>query len=218
MTTDYADYAETLDAEFYIDGTEPDETESPEVTTEVSTDFAEAKQETARAKQYRKKVSRALGTVWRPLLADSRTVDDAAAILQYGPDFARTTGALADQDAKARKIIDFVTDGVDNPYINVFAAGFPMILQLMRNHEDQLSVAKRKIRIPFTKIGFELKLGLKLGRLRNFTNEPSALTKHVLSNPALTAVLKKQGITVAWSNDTANANGTGKPSRFRTRS
>lgn len=207
---------EDFEAEFYIDGIDAT-SEPPEVTTEVSTEFAEQVQESARARSYRKKVSRGLGHLWRPLLQDPNTINDAATILNYGPDFARAVGDLADRDIRARKVIDFVTDGADNPYINVAVTLVPLVAQLMRNHEDKLDVSVHMLRIPFTKRGIRVKFGLKLGRFRNMTYEPSYLTRVVLSNPKLVETLNKQGINIAWSNATAdaNGNGTGKPRRFR---
>jgi hypothetical protein len=197
---------------------EPDRPEPPDVTTEVSSDFADAKKETARAAQYRKKVSRGLANIWRPLLQDPNTINDAAAILNYGPDFARAIGELADRDAKARRIIDFASDGMDNPYANVLIAGIPLIAQLMRNHEDKLDIHVRTVKIPFLKRQINLKFGIKLGRFRNLTYEPSYITQHVLSDQKLIDILAKQGIKIGWPTDaTADANGSKSNRRFRTR-
>jgi len=63
---------------------------------------------------------------------------DAAAIIHYGPQFAKATGGLADANDYARRAIDILTSP-SNP-VAVFAlATIPLIAQVMRNHEQQLA-------------------------------------------------------------------------------
>jgi hypothetical protein len=203
-----------FDYEFLEEGLK--DIDPPEVISEISTEFAAEDKETPRAAHYRKKVSRGFAHIWKPLLQNPKTVDDAATILLYGPDAAKAVGKLADQDARARKIIDFATDGVDNPYVSVAFALIPMVLQLLRNHEDSLGVTAREIKIPIIKRSIRIKFGIKLGRFRNITTEPSYLTNYVLSDEKLLAVLNKQGIKVAFKNGgDATSNGAGTRSRFR---
>jgi hypothetical protein len=45
-----------------------------------------------------------------------------------------------------------------------------------------------------------MKLGIKLGRLRNLTHKPDALADYVFTNPEIIAELEKQDIHVATRN------------------
>lgn len=197
----------------------PPDTES--VDTEVSrevdiSEFVDQAEETARARRYRKAVSNALGYLWRPLLSSPATLPDGAAILAYGPDIAREAGKLADQDARARKIIDFVTEGTDNGYVALFAATLPLAIQLLRNHEDAIKPEVRGIRIPRTKIQIKMRFGIKLGKIRNLSYDPGYLANRVLSDDKLIAALAKQGLKIAWTTDNNSAEPSGNGhKRFR---
>jgi hypothetical protein len=187
------------DSEF-IPAPDPEFTQSED----IKADFAEPLPESRLAKEYRKKVTKALGPVWRGLLGSPVTVPDAATILTYGPDLAKAAGHLAEENPKARKIIDFITDGSDNPYAQLIAVAIPMSIQLIRNHEQALKPRKSKrvtVKIPFTRfsVHFPLQLGITLGRFRNMSHEPSELTYAVFSDPHISAALQKQGIQVNFA-------------------
>jgi hypothetical protein len=211
-------YLSNGDFEFLIDDPEDNESDeevvTPEVTSENNAEFVHGAPESLTARKYRKKTAKALGHIWRPLLGQPQTLPDAATIIKYGPDIAKAVGDLADQDPRARKAIDFVTEGVDNPYINLLAFTVPMIAQLMRNHEHQIQPEFHGIRIPFTKREIKVKFGIKLGRLRNITFDPSYIQDSVFGDPRIQEALAKQGLTVAYP--TTNApTGNGRTSRKR---
>lgn len=202
MTADTGFNPADYDYEFI----DPPEDQAEPVETDVSREvdiagFVEQAEETARARKYRKSVANALGYLWRPLLGSPTTLPDGAAILAYGPDIAREAGKLADQDARARKVIDFVTEGTDNGYVALFAAALPLAIQLLRNHEDAIKPEVRGIRIPRTKIQLKVRFGIKLGRIRNLSYDPGYMANRVLSDEKLIAALAKQGLKIAWSND-----------------
>jgi hypothetical protein len=134
----------------------------------------------------------------RVTIQNPATVPDAAAIIMYGPDVSRSMGDLAAHDIRVRRAIDFISDGADNPYFAAVAALAPLALQILRNHEPVAEVSPvRKIRIPFTKRFFTIKFKIKLGKLRNMSNDPQEFTAHVLSNEGIVNELQRQGIFVA---------------------
>lgn len=167
---------------------------------EPDDDFLVARPRPRGAKTYEKKTVSFLNTVVRFAIANPATVPDACAILMYGPDLAEKTGDLAAQDKRIARAIDFLADGTENPYAAFFTAVAPLVFQTIRNHEPQLEVKPRGLRIPFTKgkrIGF--KFGIKLGRLRPVTHDPAAFANHVLSNPKIIEKLAELDIVVASS-------------------
>lgn len=201
--------AQTLDFEFDSEFLEPDDTQEPETETidpELrdikSEDFIEVQPETARAAKYRKKTKHGLNFLIKVFAGSPRTVSDAAAVIYHGPAIAKSVGHLCDTDERARKFVDFVTeDGIDNPYLLTALTVIPLVIQSVRNHEKalekggQLSIPlgkTRRIRLPF-------KFRLRLGKLRNATEDPDFLTAHVFSNPGVREALAKQGISVAWN-------------------
>lgn len=149
------------------------------------------------AKQYEKKTKTFLNVGFRMAVSHPATVPDAAALLMLGPDICEKTGDLAAHDVRVRKAIDFLTEGADNPYLALGMAIAPLFFQVVRNHEPVMEPATRGIKVPFTKKRLNLRFGVKLGKLRNFTNDPNALVSHAFSDPAVKAKLAEQGITIA---------------------
>lgn len=147
--------------------------------------------------QYEKKVKGVLNGIMRGALSNPHTVPDAAAIIMYGPTISETMGDWAASDVRVRKAVDFITSGTDNPAIAAMFAFAPLILQVLRNHEPVAEVEPRRIRIPFTKKYIRLRFKVKLGKLRNMTNDPREFTQWVLSNPKIQEGLAKQGIQFA---------------------
>ena len=164
-------------------------------------EFIEESKETARAKKYRLKAKHGLNFLMRAFAGNPRTVSDAAAIVQHGPGISQAVGHLCDTDARARKIVDFITDdGIDNPYVLLGLATIPLVLQTVRNHEQglekgaQLKIPlgrKRRLTLPF-------KFSIKLRKMRAATYDPDFLTAHVFGNPIVQEAFRKQGIRVAW--------------------
>jgi hypothetical protein len=165
------------------------------------------------AKKYEKKVKNIFNVLFRQAVAHETFVPDAAAILMYGPDFAQKAGDMANKDPRVRRAIDMLTEGSDNVYLAFGLASAPLILQLWRNHEEALNPkgaveaikksrarAKerepRRVKIPFTRRYVEFRFKLQLPSVRNFTNDPRALSVHVFSNPDIIAAMHKAGIEV----------------------
>jgi hypothetical protein len=149
---------------------------------------------------------------------------DAAAIIHYGPQFAKATGGLADSNDYARKAIDILTSP-SSPVALFALAAVPMFTQLMRNHEAQLAEVpatfreRRRMRkaarlsgatIPKGEPRFTIKIGKRaipiylrmhvkglsvlLSGFRAQTQPPDNLASRVFSDPELISVLEKQGI------------------------
>jgi len=149
---------------------------------------------------------------------------DAAAIIHYGPQFAKATGGLADANDYARRAIDILTSP-SNP-VAVFAlATIPLIAQVMRNHEQQLAEVpatfreRRRERKAAKAMGtgkpkapprFTIKIGKRaipiyfrirlsgmsklFAGFRAQTQEPVSLASRVFSDPDLIKAFEKQGI------------------------
>lgn len=147
--------------------------------------------------KYEKKMQGLLQTAFASTVGISATVPDAAALLMHSPNIAKSVGDLAASDPKVARGIDFLTEGTDNAYLGVILATVPLVLQVIRNHEPSLEPEIRGIKIPFTKRRFKIKFGIKLGRIRNVTNDPKALYEHVFTDPKVVANLKKRGTNVA---------------------
>jgi hypothetical protein len=149
---------------------------------------------------------------------------DAAAIIHYGPQFAKATGGLADASDMARKAIDIFTSP-SNPVALFALAAIPLVGQVFRNHEQQLAevpatVRERRrerkaakaagIRPPQGAPRFTIKLGKRsipiyfrmrikglsvlLSGFRSQTQEPASLASRVFSDPDVISSLEKQGI------------------------
>jgi hypothetical protein len=188
---------------------------------EADPTFAAQKPRPAAARQYEKKIAAILRTGFKAAAEHPSTVPDAAAILMYGPDFARTGGDLANADPRVRKAIDWLTEGTENPYLAFAFAALPFAAQIYRNHEDTANPkavatavkesrkrmkerAPREWRIPFTNRTIRIKLAFSLPSLKAITSPPEALTEHVFTNPAILRTLEKEEIKLAWQANTAN--------------
>lgn len=151
----------------------------------------------AHAREYEDKL-RSLFLVGTQIgLQSPNTVADAVAIIVHGPKVAQTMGDLAAENDTVAAAIDFVTKPSDSATTAAILASVPMVLQLVRNHEPIAETTGRIIRIPFTKREIKLRFNVKLGRLRNLTQDPDELTNHVLSIPDIRAAIEKWGIKVA---------------------
>lgn len=175
------------------------------------------------AKRYQKKVRRVLASAFRLTVGQPATVPDAAAIIMHGPDFAEKLGILADKDPRVRRGIDMFTEGTENPYLAVGFATIPLLMQLFRNHEDVLSpraivearrqskaqakadpTPGREWKIPGTKRKIRIRFRIHFPAVRNFTNDPAALSQYVFLNPDMAEALQRYGIT----NPYQSANGS----------
>jgi hypothetical protein len=157
------------------------------------------KPRSAKSKAYQRKMSGTLNTAFRLSATHPHTIADSAAILMYGPDLSSAIGDLAAENDRVARAVDMLSDTSDNAAAAVLMVAVPFLLQIARNHEPVLEPAQRGIRIPFTKRRLRFKFGIRLGKLRNMTNDPKALTDYVYEDPNIKAALAKQGIRVARS-------------------
>jgi hypothetical protein len=165
--------------------------------TEPDADFLKNPRRKRHAVEYENKVKSTLMMGTRFLFDNPNTVPDAATLIMYGPNFSRAMGDWAAEEPWVRKSIDFIAGGANNPGAAAMAALIPMALQILRNHEPVAEVVQpKRIRIPFTKRYISIKFRIKLGKLRNLTNDPKAFTEHVLGNPQIRENLAKQGINL----------------------
>lgn len=165
---------------------------------------ADKPQRNKRAEEYEKRVQSILNDGIRMCAASPRTVADAAALIAYGDSVASKTGDLADADPRVRRAVDFITSGTENPYLAMAIATVPLAAQIIRNHETKNNVdARFNVRIPFTKktLRIPFRIRLKNPVLRSVTQEPSALSTAVFSNPLIAQKLKEARIAVAWEPD-----------------
>lgn len=178
----------------------PDDTNIiTEPNTEPSTDIIEDKPQTPKSKRYQKKAKAPFKIAFKKSLQRPETLPDAAAILLYAPPITRAIGDLADADEKFASAIDWLTEGIENPYLNLVTSIAPFALQMIRNHEPEGETIHHGIPIPFSKgkrLFTKLKFRIKLGWVRHATDEPMAITNYVFTRPDVIAALAKQGVTV----------------------
>ncbi len=161
------------------------------------------KRRSTKAISYERKIQNVFSSAFRVLVAHPTTVSDGAAVMMHGPDIAEKAGDLAAHDKRIARAIDMLTEGTENPYLNLLAASAPLVIQVMRNHENaKPSAVLREFRIPFTKKTFKLRLRFRLPKMpppvRNLSNDPEALNRHVFTDDKVSAMLKREGINVAW--------------------
>jgi hypothetical protein len=176
---------------------------------------------TAVAREYEKKTQSALNTVMRFCAQNPKLVPDAAAIIAYGDDFAAAVGEVSEINKRTRQMIDIVLSP-ESPWLALAIAGIPLMTQLLRNHETNVSSIgeavknrpskderkaaraeakasrpKAKIKLFKREITISLPVRVKFGFLMSQTVEPDALAKAVFSNEQVVKALKKRGINVA---------------------
>jgi len=162
--------------------------------------LTDAPQRTKRAKEYEARVTGLLQMGMAACVENPSTVADAAAIIEHGPVIASKMGDLADHDERVRKAVDFITSGTENPYLSVAIATLPLVAQILRNHESDVT-KNVEFKIPFTKktVRMPFKIKLKNPFLRGITKEPEVLSQKVYGQPELMAALRSQGLNVAWN-------------------
>lgn len=146
---------------------------------------------------YEAKMTGLLQTISDIAMASPQTIPDSAAIIMHGESVATAFGDLAANDPRVARGIDWITSGTNNPYAAVLSATLPLALQVLRNHEPVAESESKGIRIPFLKRTIKLRFKIKLGKLRNATNDPDHLVNVVFGNPDLQASLKEKG---NWDN------------------
>lgn len=150
------------------------------------------------AAAYEKKVTSILNTGIRLTVGREDMQADAAAMLMYGPEISKQMGLLAVHDAKIARALDWMDEGISNPYLAVIAALAPLVTQVIRNHEPVLEPKPREFTLPLgkKKRTFKIpgKFGIKLGLIRNATHDPDAFRTAVLDDPAVLAKLKAMGL------------------------
>lgn len=156
-------------------------------------DFTKEKKRPRGAIKYENTVKGWFQTAFAAALGNPKTHADAAAIVMHAPKICPKVGDLAASDPKVARGIDFLSEGTENPYLACLAVSLPFVFQILRNHEEDLEVKQRGIRIPFTKRRFGFKFGIKLGPLRDApgTKEPDFLKQHVFNDPNFRDKLKK---------------------------
>lgn len=164
------------------------------------------------SKQYEKKAKKVLSRAFHFTVQNEKTVADAAAILYYEKDLTRASGDLAAENETMRNVLDFLTEGSENPVAAFMIAAAPLAFQVIRNHENFLEPKPRGgIRIPFTKgkkILGGLKLGIRLGHApRAMTHDPQRMTDLAFGNPGVIRAMQKAGLI---PDDTPSTNGRAK--------
>lgn len=153
-------------------------------------DFLKGQPRPRGAIAYEKKIKRIEVSFMRYTIQNPKTVADAAAIITYGAQLAKSGGDLAAKDKRFADAVDFLSEGAGNPYLEFAMAAGIMAMQIMRNHEPVVErEPKHKIRI--FKREFGLRIRFKLGRFRKLTQEPKQFTADVLGNPDVQKMLVK---------------------------
>lgn len=149
---------------------------------------------------------------------------DVSAILAYGPDFAERAGMLAAYDDKAKKALDMLT-APDNPWVLFAFAAIPLIGQLLRNHDEdvtrirrgwskearaerkaqketQAAKPKAKIRLFKREITVPFRFKIKLSLFRPNSTDPQVLINQVMgSDKVRKALHDKYGVKIASNAD-----------------
>jgi hypothetical protein len=184
--------------------------------------------QTAVATEYTRKVNSLLKSAVFGCLRMG-DLPDAAAILHYGPDFSQAAGHLADQDERAKKVLDMVT-APGSPYVVFAEVAVALIAQLARNHQTELQELPQKrrdrrrarreaqqaglveanggINIPLINkripVSFRFRTTLVKGLFNGFrsqTAQPTDLVHRVFQDEALRKALEKQGIRIGVISD-----------------
>lgn len=98
----------------------------------------------SKAQSYKKRVD-SLMKAGMIASMNAENFPDAATFLKHGPGFGTAAGNLAAVDDKAAKLIDMLT-APDSPYIMFAMVALPMIAQLTRNHQEELTSVGAKIK------------------------------------------------------------------------
>lgn len=183
----------------------PTDTLSSDTYDEPNTAFVKKTRKPRNALTYQRKAEGILNLALRLTADKPATVADAAAIIQYGGPVAERIGILATHDDKVAAALDWIDGGTENPYLATILVAAPLILQVIRNHEPVLEPAQRGLRIPFLKdkngiprrINLPIKIGVRLGALRNATHDPEQLSYSVFGNPEVKAKMEKEDIKVS---------------------
>jgi hypothetical protein len=163
-------------------------------------DFVKTPPRSPKAITYEKKVKRGLITWMRFSIRNPNTAPDAAAIIKYGKDVSQAAGDLAAHDKRVAGAIDFLSEGTSNPYLAFFAIAAVMGAQILRNHEPVAESEGKRFRIPFTQRFLRLRFKIKLGRLRDITEEPATFTHGIFADPKVQANLAKyHGVQIVKS-------------------
>lgn len=168
---------------------------------EPDASLLDEKKRSPTAKKYERKAKGLFSVAVKVTAAQPQTLADSAALLMYGPNIAEKMGDLAADNARFARALDMLTDQTENAATALIVAAAPLVLQVIRNHEPVVEKDNGKqprvVRIPFTKKQVRFRVGFKLGkRMRNVTNDPVALQRHVFMNPQVQEALKAQGINV----------------------
>jgi hypothetical protein len=163
------------------------------------------KPKTAKAREYEQKTAGILNIGMRLSAQNPATVADAAAFIVYGAGVSAAAGELADESDKAAMIIDAVASP-NSPYVAFAMALFPLVAQLMRNHEKETEVAarrviRRNVKLPFRKTPLSIRIPLRVRlpkRFRSQTADPKVIAQTVFTNEDVKKALKRRGIDVAW--------------------
>lgn len=98
----------------------PEQPEIPFLVTEdidKPDDFLKAAPRSRNAVAYEKKIKRIEVSIMRYAIQSPKTVADAAALITYGQQVAKTGGDLAAKDSRVAGAIDFLSEGAGNPYL-----------------------------------------------------------------------------------------------------
>jgi len=180
-----------------------------------------------KAAEYTKKINSVLKAGFLSFV-NGGNFPDAAAILQYGPTFAKAGGTLAESSDTAAKAIDVLTSP-SNPVAMFAIAALTLGGQLWRNHEKELAEVPTTIRerrarkkamraagAPPPQPQFTIKLGrwqipvrfrfrpasVLANGVRYQTQDPMLLTAQVFGDPDVAKLLDKMGFKVVPKHET----------------
>lgn len=159
--------------------------------------------QSAQAKEYERKIGSFVGELFNTTVGNEATVADSAAFILYGGQFARAWGNLADKDVNVRKAVDWITAPSTNPYALAVVATLPLVLQIVRNHEDVELERPLKFRFFRKEFKFHIKWGLRIRNrfFRSRTKDPESLVRQVYSDPDIIEQMKAEGIEPAIPSD-----------------
>lgn len=184
-----ASYTEQDDAPEWTDESTPS---GPTVNPE----FVDPPKRPRKATQYEDKVGESLRAATLSLIANPYTVADAAALLATGPAIAEAWGDLAAVDPRVARGIDWLDQGVSNPYLAAAVATAPLILQVFRNHVPDLEPIA-EVPIPGTKRRMKLRYRIRIDRLDKVTQDPGELVAATFTPEVREHIKNENRVSVA---------------------
>lgn len=179
---------------------EPPESDFTEPTSDsgahsFDTSVMDEKKRPRKAIQYEAKVSEILRPIIDATAQNPYTVADSAALYATAPAIAESWGDLANTDPRIARAIDWMNEGVSNPYLAAMAATAPLILQVFRNHVPDLQPI---VEVPIGRHRkIHLKYRIRIDKLEKATVDPQAIVANVFGNPTVAQQMIDRKVNVA---------------------